>query len=249
MTIEIDSITMIDCIDGLKNLREASIDLVVTDPPFGIAYNPQASVFNRKSEFVIEGYQEAPENYYEFSYNWLSLVSKALKEKGSIYVYLAWNKVFDVLKAIDDLDLFVRNHLIWRKTFGIYCSIRWTTAHYHLLHIVKAESIDPTFVKVYKKHPKKRGLYHYPEDVLEHNTEYHHKTMKVGTKLPSKQVELLIRTSSHRGDTVLDPFVGNGTVPIAARKLKRHYIGFEINQNTIPILKKNNLRILRRNMN
>lgn len=239
-----DTIFMLDCLEGMKNLETASIDLIVTDPPFGIDYNPQSQTYNRKAESVIDGYQEVQGDYYDFTLKWLKLAIKALTQKGSIYIYTAWNKVYDVLRAIDHLGLYVRNHLIWRKSFGVYCSIRWTAAHYHLLHVVRSESTRPTFVKVYKKHKKNGRLYHYPEDVLEHNTEYHHKTRKVGTKLPSRQVELLIRTSSHKGDTVLDPFVGNGTVPMTAKKLRRRYVGFEINPNAIPILLRNGLTII-----
>jgi len=48
----------------------------------------------------------------------------------------------------------------------------------------------------------------------------------------------LIRMFAFTGDTVLDPFLGSGTTSMAARKLGRHSIGYEINEKFIPIIKK-----------
>ena len=53
--------------------------------------------------------------------------------------------------------------------------------------------------------------------------------MKNGTKLPEKLVQKMIDFSSKPGDIIFDPFMGNGTTGIVAKKNFRHFAGYEIN--------------------
>ena len=56
-----------DCIDGMKNMPEESIDLIIADPPFGIDFSGKESQYNRKSENIIDGYVEIEDSYDSFS--------------------------------------------------------------------------------------------------------------------------------------------------------------------------------------
>ena len=49
-------------------------------------------------------------------------------------------------------------------------------------------------------------------------------------QLPIHLLERIILMSTDAGDTVLDPFLGTGTTAIAAKRLGRHYIGFELDE-------------------
>jgi len=53
------------------------------------------------------------------------------------------------------------------------------------------------------------------------------------TQKPTKLIEHLIRVSSNIGDIVLDPFMGSGTTAVASMRLRRRFIGFEINPRYI----------------
>ena len=54
-----------DCIEGArKHLEEGSIDLIVTDPPYGIGGGDLHKHYNRKEEFVVDGYIEVPKEDY-----------------------------------------------------------------------------------------------------------------------------------------------------------------------------------------
>ncbi|MBN1390828.1 MAG: site-specific DNA-methyltransferase [Candidatus Thermoplasmatota archaeon] len=55
---------------------------------------------------------------------------------------------------------------------------------------------------------------------------------------PEMLPKRLIRMYSLKGETVLDPFLGSGTTAEAARKLGREFIGYEINPDFIPIIRK-----------
>lgn len=54
---------------------------------------------------------------------------------------------------------------------------------------------------------------------------------------PEELPRRLIKMFSFVGDTVLDPFLGSGTTSLAAQKLDRNSIGYEINQNFLPVIK------------
>lgn len=50
------------------------------------------------------------------------------------------------------------------------------------------------------------------------------------TQKPLELMEILIKLTTVEGQTVLDPFAGSGTTLLAAKKLNRKYIGYEINK-------------------
>ncbi len=66
---------------------------------------------------------------------------------------------------------------------------------------------------------------------------YNEKKLHICQK-PLKLMERIILTATNEGDIVLDPFVGSGTTCIAARRLNRHYIGFDNNPDYIEIAKR-----------
>ncbi|RLI54364.1 MAG: site-specific DNA-methyltransferase [Candidatus Thorarchaeota archaeon] len=228
-----------NCVIGMKNrVDSASVDLIIADPPFAVGFNGKQKNYARNPDYVVDGYKEAsPDSYYIFTMRWLQEATRVLKETGSMYIYSGYNHLLDVLAAIDNFDLTLRNQLIWKRAFPPYARWNWSTQHYNILFLTKSDCKSGknqkyTFKKVMRKHPRKKSLYHYPLSVLEHRVEYHPGIPKVGTKLPDKQIELLIRTSSNRDDLILDPFMGNGTVPRIAKRLRRNVIGFEINPAT-----------------
>ncbi|MFW9809390.1 MAG: hypothetical protein ACFFE6_08435, partial [Candidatus Thorarchaeota archaeon] len=58
---DLDTIIFEDCVKGMKVIPNASIDLIIADPPFGISFNGKSSVYNRDESLVVEGYEEATE--------------------------------------------------------------------------------------------------------------------------------------------------------------------------------------------
>ena len=45
---------------------------------------------------------------------------------------------------------------------------------------------------------------------------------------PLRLIEFLIRLTTRENQTIRDPFMGSGTTAVAARRLQRHFIGFEM---------------------
>ncbi|MCM8766652.1 MAG: site-specific DNA-methyltransferase [Candidatus Omnitrophica bacterium] len=214
----VDEIYCGDALKLLKKIPDETIDLIITDPPFAIDFKGKKNNYNRKNEKVIDGYNEIPkEKYYDFTYSWIKETYRILKDTGSMYVFSGWTNLKTVLNSIDDVGFIQINHLIWKYQFGVYTKRKFVTSHYHILFVVKNQD----------KY-KFNKIEDYPEDVIIVNREYWIGKLKTPTKLPIELVKKLILFSSDEGDIILDPFLGSGTVGVAAKLLKRHFLGFEI---------------------
>ena len=213
-----DTIYLGDALELLRKVPDGSVDLVITDPPFAIDFRPQRNNYNRTGSRVVGGYREvAAEDYLSFTKEWLSEAFRVLGTTGSLYVFSGWNRLRDVLQALDEIGFTTINHLIWKYQFGVFTKKRYVTSHYHILFGVK-DAKRYFFSKAE----------HYPEDVWVINREYWTGRRKTPTKLPLALVKKILAFSSCEGDLVLDPFLGSGTVAVAAKGMGRHYLGFEI---------------------
>jgi len=230
----INEIYNMDCIEGMKQLSNNSIDLVITDPPFAIEFKAKRSNYNRTQSRVFEGYQEIPkEKYYEFTLQWMKEVHRILKESGSMYVFSGWNNLKDILNALDEIGFITVNHIIWKYQFGVVTQKKFVTSHYHCLYVCKNEQRRKFFPYArFSKGDKKDtgGSLHYEdkEDVWYIKREYWNGDQKTPTKLPAELIKKILLYSSEEGDVVLDPFLGSGQVAVVSKMIKRQYIGFEI---------------------
>ncbi len=210
------------------------VDLIITDPPFAINFKAKKANYNRTKSRVIEGYNEIlPENYYQFSIDWISEANRILKESGSMYIFSGWNNLKDILNAIDDVGLNVINHIIWKYQFGVVTKNKFVTSHYHCLYVCK----NPKKRKFYsfsrfKKNDKTDDGHslHYQdkEDVWDIKREYWIGEEKTPTKLPAEIIKKILSYSSKKNDIVFDPFLGSGQVAVVSKLLNRKYCGFEI---------------------
>jgi site-specific DNA-methyltransferase (adenine-specific) len=141
-----------------------------------------------------------------------------MKEKASAYIFSGYTQLRHVLNAIEEAKLTLINHIVWHFQFGVYTTRKFVTSHYHVLFVVK----NPRSYYFNK-------IEHYPEDVWNIKRPYFKGKIKNGTKLPEDVVHRCLDFSSKPGDLIFDPFMGNGTTAIVAKKMDRHYLGFESN--------------------
>ena len=233
-SLPLDRIFNQDCLLGMATLPDASIDLVVTDPPFAIDFRAQRTNYHRTPDRVLPGYQEIPrERYYDFTRRWMGEVYRLLRPSGSMYVFSGWNLLKEVLTALDDVGFHTVNHLIWKYQFGVTTRRRYVTSHYHCLYVCKDDR-RRKFFPFARFGPDDRlsdgGSAHYrdKEDVWVIPREYWHGDRKTPTKLPAALIEKILSYSTEPGDIVLDPFLGSGQVAVVARRMGRRYLGFEI---------------------
>jgi site-specific DNA-methyltransferase (adenine-specific) len=223
-----------DCTEGMAKISSQSVDLVITDPPFGIDFKAKRENYNRKGSRVLDGYNEIHENdYLTFTENWMSEVKRVLKDSGSMFVFSGWNNLKDILITLDKLDFITVNHLVWKYQFGVVTSRKFVTSHYHCLYVClddKKRKFFPysRFDKEDKKHNGGSLSYQDREDVWVINREYWNGDIKTPTKLPAEIIKKILAYSSEKGDIVLDPFLGSGQVAVVSKMEGRQYVGFEI---------------------
>ena len=212
-----NAIRYIDCVEGMKELPQESIDCVVADPPFGLSFTGREAIYNRDHRFVTRGYREISKDYEEFSEKWIVELPRIMKKSATAWIFSGWTNLYDILAALKKSRLEIINHVIWRYQFGVYTERKFVTSHYHLLFLAKTK--EYFFNKIM----------HYPQDVWEINRTYRKGEVKNATKLPDELIRRCIDFTTKPGDLVLDPFMGNGTTARVARANFRHYLGFELN--------------------
>ena len=223
-----------DCIDGMKDIPDNKIDLVITDPPFAINFKSKKANYNRIASRVLPGYNEIEsKDYYNFTYNWMNQINRVLKKSGSMYVFSGWNNLKDILTALDENGFITINHIIWKYQFGVVTSKKFVTSHYHCLYVCKNNNERKFFPysrfdKNAKTSDGKSLHYSDKEDVWNIKREYWTGDEKTPTKLPAEIIKKILEYSSEEKDVIFDPFLGSGQVAVVSKMLKRKYLGFEI---------------------
>jgi len=220
-----------DCIPGArKYISDEEVDLMICDPPFGISEASFDKHYNRKESNVLDGYVEAPEDYLEWTIQWLTEAKRILKPNGSMYLVSGYSKLYEILSAIRQVRMTEINHIIWKYNFGVYTKNKYVTSHYHILYLKKHEKANPTFNRECRFQGSQES-YRDREDVWVINREFQPGKVKNKNKLPTKLVGKMVQYSSNPDDIICDFFLGNFTTAYVAVATKRIPIGFEKNSN------------------
>lgn len=247
----IDRVLNQDCIAGLKQFVDSTVDLAFADPPFNIGYD--YDIYHDKLE---------SENYLAWSRDWTAEVVRVLKPAGTFWLAIGDEYAAELkLMLQHEHKLTCRSWVVWYYTFGVNCKAKFSRSHAHLFHMVK----DPdhfTFNAEAVRVPSARQLVYgdrrahptgrlpddtwilRPQDVPEsfqanEDTWYFPRvcgTFKEragwhGCQMPEQLLGRIVRACSNPGDLVLDPFAGSGTTLAVAKKLGRRYLGFELSKD------------------
>lgn len=224
--IEFDKIYNLDCLEGMKQIPDGSIDLIVTDPPYKITSRGNAGnsggmmqkklsmkgrIFNH-NDIEIEDY------IHEFY--------RVLKDGTHCYIMCNQINLVHFLKVIDDSNFHFVKSLIWDKVSPLMGRYYMSRFEYILfLRKGRDRSINECgtadILTFLNSKPKDK------------NGDNLHDSAK-----PVPLFQVLIKNSCEKGDVVLDPFIGSGTTAIACIKEKRHFIGFEIEREYCKIAQK-----------
>ena len=198
-----------DCLELLKSLQDNSVDLVVTDPPFGV--NFQSHRRKEKYEHIQN------DDNLEFLPELMAELNRVLKPDTHIYMFCAF-KTIDVFKQEFEKYFELKNIIIWNKgNFG--------TGNYYRF---KYEMV------LFGQKGNKPMKNHSFDDVLDCNgtgNEFH------PTQKPIDLMIELVTVHTRVNDVVLDPFAGSGSTGVACKLLNRDFIGMEIDEKYFNIAK------------
>jgi site-specific DNA-methyltransferase (adenine-specific) len=226
-----------DCVEGArKYLKDNSVDLIITDPPYGIHGDTLHKHYNRNENYVIDGYIEVPaESYFEFSCAWIKEAERVLRPGGSMYIVSGYTHLRHILNALAMTKLKELNHIIWKYNFGIYTKNKYISSHYHILYYVKPGGKHTfntnAFYADFEKDENGLSLnYKHREDVWIINREYKPGEIKNKNELPFELLKKMILYSSNTGDLICDFFLGSFSTAKVALGLGRDVCGFELNK-------------------
>lgn len=221
----------------MEEVKENSIDLGICDPPFGINETKFDALYKRDDTKILNGYVEAPEDYYQFSLDWIFQFKRILKPNGTLYIISGWTNLKDILVASDNLNLHLLNHCIWKFNFGVNTTKKFVSSHYHILRYCKENQQKNvkfnTFCRFGPQEKNELGkslLFQDLEDVFTINKDFNQSEIKNSNKLPEELIKKLVLYSSDQNDVVCDFFMGNFTTAKVSNCLGRHVVGFELNK-------------------
>lgn len=233
--LPLDQVLLGDCLEALAGLPAESVDLVFADPPYNLQLRQELL---RPNQTRVDAVDDAWDHFSDFgaydafTRGWLSACRRVLKPTGTLWVIGAYHNIYRVGTALQDLDFWILNEVAWIKVNPMpnFRGVRLTNAHETLIWAQKARGARYTFnyhaMKAANDGLQMRSDWYLPlctgKERLKVNGEKAHSTQK-----PVALLQRVLACSTNPGDTVLDPFFGTGTTGVAAKRLRRHWIGIE----------------------
>ena len=223
-----------DSIKELKRLPSRSVRLIVTDPPYNLNKNYGNNYDSLSSR-----------EYLDFSRKWLGEAYRVLQDDGSIYVFMGMKYISYIYSILErELGMSFNSWITWFYTQGTGKTRGFSPRHDDILYFTKHPTnfvfnLDEVRVpqKFYRSINNMRGAN--PGNVWEFShTHYCNKNRQQHpTQKPEGLYERIILASSNPGDTVLDPFLGSGTLLRVCQQIDRKGIGIDINSEYIQMAK------------
>lgn len=227
-----------DFLTDAANLPDASIDLIVADPPYGLG-----------KDYGNDSDMRSGENFLAWTYEWLDLAIPKLKASGSLYVFCTWQyapEIFVYLKS----KMTMINEIVWDRRVPSMggTTRRFTSVHDNIGFFAVSKDyyfdLDPVRIPydAVTKKARSRKLFegskwlelgYNPKDVWSVSRLHRQHAERVDhpTQKPLEIVERMVLASCPPGGRVLDPFMGSGTTAVACARHQREFVGYEINES------------------
>ncbi|HEV2082024.1 MAG TPA: site-specific DNA-methyltransferase [Brevundimonas sp.] len=235
--LPVDKVLRGDCLEVLRALPDASVDMVFADPPYNLQLGGDLlRPDNSKVDAVDDDWDKFSDfaAYDAFTRAWMTECRRVLKPEGTMWVIGSYHNVFRLGTAIQDLGFWVLNDVVWRKSNPMpnFKGTRFTNAHETLIWAARSrEQKRYTFnydaLKAFNEDVQMRSdwtlaLCTGEERIKGEDGKKAHPTQK-----PEALLHRVLLAASKPGDVVLDPFFGTGTTGAAAKRLGRRWIGIE----------------------
>ncbi|MBB1077097.1 site-specific DNA-methyltransferase [Rhodoferax sp. 4810] len=231
----LNRITQGDCLTLFQSIPDNSIDITFADPPFNL---------NKKYHSTND--RLALQAYLNWCERWLNEMVRVTKPSGSIFIHNI-PKWLTYYTAVLNQTAQFRHWISWdAPTSPMGKTLQ--PAHYGILFYTK-DIKQHKFYEIRYPHKRcrkckilhkdyggKKSLLHPFGPLLSdvwtdiHRIKHHKYRDAHPCQLPIHLLERILLMATDEGDIVLDPFSGTGTTAIAAKRLGRQFIGFELDQ-------------------
>lgn len=237
--IELNKIYNEDCIEGMKKIENQSVDLILTDLPYGTSASswdkkiPMDKLWEQYERIIkpnraIVLFSQQPftsllitSNLKLWKYNWIW-------EKDNATNFL--NSHYQPMKITEDICVFGTGATSFSKNEHLIYNPQFEEGKPYI--VVSGQQKENSAVSRGIEGRKKiggnltvnEGL-RYPKNLIKFNRD---KDKSHPTQKPVALLEYLIKTYSNENDIVLDSCIGSGTTAVAAIRTHRNFIGFEL---------------------
>ena len=260
---ELNEIYTMDCLEGMKCIKDNSIDIIVTSPPYNIGKKYNGYDDNKDRSVYL---------------NWMREVAveskRVLKDNGSFFLnvggkstdpWIAPEVAFEFKKyyTLQNMIHWIKSISIPKEDMGNYehtkrdisvghyqpvNSLKYlSSCHEYIFHFTKSGGVEIDKLAIGVSYQDKSNIERWKSadrDLRERGNVWFipYKTIQESrphpTVFPEKLPELCIKLHGYNENTVvLDPFIGIGTTALACIKLGVNYIGFDIDPSYIEIAK------------
>lgn len=221
-------------------LPQNFVDLLIVDPPYNLDKNFHGIKFHGTSDGIYEEYTEA----------WVRAVLPCLKKTASVYVCCDWRSSLSIARVLKKFFT-IQNRITWQREKGRGALSNWKNA----MEDIWFATLSPEYtfnvdaVKIRRRVIAPYRVDGKPKDWEETDSGNFRNTYPSNfwddisipywsmpentahpTQKPEKLMAKLILASSNSCDIIFDPFLGSGTTSVTAKKLHRHFIGVELNE-------------------
>lgn len=205
-----------DCLEVMRGIPDGSVDMVLTDPPYGVGYQSNRRTATEKFSKIAQ----------DEGLGWLcefcDQLHRVMRNDTAAYVFCSWHNV-DIFKQTLQKKFKVKNLLVWVKNNhgsgdlkGAYAPKHEFVFFVHKGRCLLRDGRRPDILEFSKVSGSK---------------------MVHPTEKPISMLERLILDASDIGASILDPFMGSGTTGVAAKNLNRKFIGIELDPDYFQIAK------------
>lgn len=217
-----------DCIEAMKQIPDASVDLILTDPPYNLGNFMKDRDTNlskmRDNYFGTAGWDNMDfESWTNLMDSFFASAARTMKKGGSLIVFMAIIKVETIIQLAQKHGFYYKTTGIWHKKnpmprnmnlhfinsteAWVYFVFKARTGTFNnngvAIHDFIETSVTPAGERKYGKHP---------------------------TQKPISLMQHFIKVLTNPEDCVLDPFMGSGTTGVAAKLEGRSFIGIELDE-------------------
>jgi site-specific DNA-methyltransferase (adenine-specific) len=206
------------CLDGLKQIPDNSIDLIIADPPEDPWYSAEEI-----------GQRKTLQEYYQWNNHWLEESYRVLKNTGAIYLFSPW-QYSGMYHGLLSNTFKVQSRITWRKKSNdsISKNQTWENDTSDIWFATKTDDFLFNQQAVGIKSDK---------PILDHDIVQSNLWLDIpgiaekNGRYPQKLFSRILESSSFKLNWVLDPFMKTGDVGLASKLGGRRFIGFETNKD------------------
>lgn len=254
-SFHLDNIYFLDAIEGMKQLPDNSVDILIADPPYNASKGNELKWDNsvdlpgfggKWNKIMVEWDDMDLYDYFKFSYKWLLEAKRVLKPTGSIWVHGTFHNIGIINFVMQILKIEIINEVVWykRNSFPNLRGRRLTASHETIIWAHSGDGNREYFFDYEKsKHlacygdrlketgKQMRTVWDIPNNKERREIAYG----KHPAQKPIKLLKRMLEISTKPGQILLAPFSGSGSECVAAKEIGLHFIGFENNKSYFDI--------------